>query len=112
MNRVIAGDYKGQCVTNNWRNIAVISVSLVKPLPITKDTVEEYEVIDATGKVSSASAVGRAAVGSFFLGPVGLAAGLGAKRKGYQIAIQFKDGKRSLLEVDNKIFKTITAALF
>ena len=47
------------------------------------------------------------------LGSAGLAAGLSAKKNGiYTVAIQFKDGKRSLLEVDDKIYKAIISKTF
>ena len=53
-------------------------------------------------------------MGGALLGPVGLlAGGLSAKNKGaYQIALAFKDGKRSLIEVDDKIYKALVASLF
>lgn len=34
------------------------------------------------------------------------------KKGSYQIAIQFKDGKRSLIEVDEKLYKAIVQACF
>lgn len=38
---------------------------------------------------------------------------ISAKNKGiYQIAIQFKDGKKSLIEVDDKIYKTLIKSCF
>ena len=47
------------------------------------------------------------------LGPVGLLAGLSAKNKGtYLIEMEFQDGKRSLLEVDDKKYKKIIEVLF
>ena len=63
---------------------------------------------------SASSGVARGLVGGALLGPVGLlAGGLSAKSKGiYQIAILFKDEKRSLIEVDDKIYKTLIKVLF
>ena len=50
---------------------------------------------------SAASAVGRAAVGTILLGPIGLLAGVTAKRKGvYTIALEFHNGGKSLIEID------------
>ena len=47
------------------------------------------------------------------LGPVGLLAGLSAKNKGiYTVAIKFKDGKNSLLEVDDKFYKALIKTMF
>lgn len=112
-NEVVSGDYKGKgvlCVNDE----VYISLGLFKKsVDITKDTVEHYEVLDEQTSKSGASAIGRAAVGSLLLGPVGLLAGVTAKTKGaYYIAIQFKDGKKSLIEVNDKIYKIIMTTLF
>lgn len=112
MNKVVAGDYKGQGVMLNMGN-PVITLPMLKSLKLNKNTILEYEVLTGSSRKSGTSAVGRAAIGAFFLGPIGLAAGLSAKSKGtYQIAIQFKDGKRSLIEVDDKIYNAIVRKMF
>jgi hypothetical protein len=42
-----------------------------------------------------------------------LAGGMSAKNKGiYQVAVEFKDGKRSLLEVDDKTYNAIIKGCF
>ena len=111
-NRVIAGDYNNKQVILSGGK-AFISVSMFNPLAIDKTTVEAYEVVDETSRKSAASAVSRAAVGGFLLGPVGLAAALSAKSKGvHTVAIQFKDGNKSLIEVDDKIYKAIVTKVF
>ena len=111
-NKVIAGDYEKKIVTMSGSK-AVIAIGIGKLKIIDNSTVESYEVIDESTKKSATSAVGRAAVGAFFLGPIGIAAGLTAKTKGiYTIAIQFKDGTKSLLEVDDKIYKAIITKAF
>lgn len=77
-------------------------------------TIESYELITDEHRKSAKSGIARGLVGGALLGTVGmLAGGMSAKSKGiYQIAIQFKDGKRSLLEVDDKIYKAIIQACF
>ncbi len=77
-------------------------------------TVESYELITDEHRKSAKSGIARGLVGGALLGPIGiLAGGMSAKSKGiYQVAIQFKDGKRSLLEVDDKIYKAIIQACF
>ena len=110
-NKVIAGDYLNKTVSSSFGEASIING--FKVININKSTVEEYEVIDQERKVSAASAVGRAFIGSAVLGPVGLLAGLSAKKKGiHTIAIQFRDGKKSLIEVDDKILKSIRNKLF
>lgn len=108
-NRVIAGDYAGQLIGGGGiaqpSIIAGYGFSLKNKLLLNKTTVEACEVLTDEHRKSAASGVARGLVGGALLGPVGLlAGGLSAKSKGiYQVAIQFKDGKRSLIEIDEKI---------
>ena len=47
------------------------------------------------------------------LGGVGILAGLSAKNKGiFTIAIQWKDGKKSLIEIDDKLYKKFINEMF
>jgi len=112
-NKVIAGDYLGGKVSVGF-GIASISYGFGKTVMLTKDEVEAYELVTDEHRKSAASGVARGLVGGALLGPVGLLAGsLSAKSKGtYTVAIQFKDGKRSLLEVDDKIYKAIVKRCF
>lgn len=111
-NMVIAGDYQGKAVMGGAKPGIVVKV--FRPLYLDSTTVESYEVITDEHRKSAASGVARGLVGGALLGPVGmLAGGLSAKDKGiYQIAIQFKDGKKSLIEVDDAIYKAIVAMCF
>lgn len=113
-NIVTAGDYLDGRVEAGWSKIHITGKNgFGKKAIISKETVESYEIIDKNSKTSGTSAVARGAIGAALLGPVGLAAALSAKKKGvHTMAIQFKDGKRSLLEVDDTLFKAIQKALF
>ena len=111
-NKVIAGDYENKHVALSGGK-AIIMLGMFKNITLDKSTVEAYEVVDETSRKSASSAVGRAAVGGLLFGPIGLAAGLSAKSKGtHTVAIQFKDGCGSLLEVDDKIYKAIVTKVF
>jgi len=111
-NKVISGDYEGKDVVGSLGTL-YIRTGLFKTLDINKQTVEHYEVLDSETSKSAASAVGRGALGAVLLGPIGLAAALSAKNKGvYLVALQFHDGKKSLLEIDDKIYKKIIKVLF
>lgn len=111
-NKVIAGDYEGKQISSAF-GVVLISTSFTKSVTLDKTTVETYEVIDENSRKSASSAVGRAFVGGVILGPVGWLAGLTAKSKGtHVVAVEFKDGKRSLLEIDDKIYSTLTKKLF
>lgn len=107
-NKVIAGDYEGKTVVASL-GYAFIQIGVFKTIDINSNNINSYELITDEHRKSAASGVARGLVGGALLGPVGmLAGGISAKSKGiYQIAIQFKDGKRSLLEVDDKIYKAI-----
>lgn len=78
-----------------------------------KTNVKDYEVIDESTKKSGSSAVLRGALGAAVLGPFGLLAGLSAKNKGvHLIAIEFTDGKRCLIEIDEKLYKIFRMSMF
>ncbi|MGV3465260.1 MAG: hypothetical protein ACO1OT_08205 [Heyndrickxia sp.] len=111
-NKVIAGDYQGKAVASGF-GVVFISNGFKSTIDISKETVEEYEIVDESKRKSAASAVGRGLAGSLLLGPVGLLAGLSAKSKGtHVVAIQFKDGKKSLIEIDDKIYSSLMKRLF
>lgn len=113
-NRVLSGDYAGKQILGGGISQAGISIGFVKQLYLNKTTVESYEVINNENQKSMASGVARGIVGGALLGGVGAIAGAAsAKNKGiYTISIQFKDGKRSLIEVDDKIYKAIVQNCF
>lgn len=113
-NKVIAGDYEGYNVAAMFGSVVVTMPGKPAAPAVNKQNVATYEVITDEHRKSAASGVARGLVGGVLLGPVGmLAGGLSAKNKGvYQVAIQWKDEKRSLIEVDDKIYKAIIKACF
>jgi len=112
-NRVLAGNYVGKMVGQTFGQ-PYISIGFTKSVYINNTTIESYELITDEHRKSAKSGIARGLVGGALLGPVGmLAGGISAKSKGiYQIALQFKDGKRSLIEVDDKLYKTIIKSCF
>jgi len=109
---VIAGEYKGAGVSGGLGGVLICKgFSRIK---LNKSNVESNELITDEHRKSAASGIGRGLVGGVLLGPVGMLGGaISAKNKGkYQIAIQFKDGKKSLLEVDDAIYKQLIRDLF
>lgn len=111
-NKVISGDYNHFIVCNSFGKIT-LAMGFKKGIEVSKNTVANYEVMDSSTKKSATSAVGRGLLGAMLVGPVGALAGLSAKEKGVHIvAIEFIDGKKSLLEVDEKIYKALISALF
>lgn len=112
-NTVIAGDYLGKQIIGTFGTVQIVT-GFGRGTTINKTTVDSYELITDEHQKSATSGVARGIVGGALLGSVGmLAGGLSAKTNGiYQVAIQFKDGKRSLVEVDDKIYKTIIQSCF
>lgn len=112
-NAVVEGTYKGKSVDIH-SGTPYISTGFMKKVYLNKDTVESHEVLDSSSQKSMSSGIMRGLVGGALLGPVGmLAGGVSAKKKGtYLVAVQFKDGNKSLLEVDNDIYQSLIKKLF
>lgn len=107
-NRIIAGTYKGYPVYyNNGKPKILIDTFF------DKKHVKEYELVTAEKIKSGSSAVIRGAIGGAVLGPVGLLAAVTAKSNGINtVAIEWKNGSKSLIEVDDKIYKAIIKEMF
>lgn len=110
-NSVVNGDYKGKFVgCDNAASKAYIIMGFRKAYDLTKENVVSYELLNSEqGKVHGA--VGTAVSGALF----GIAGAMAASAKTagiYQVAINFKDGKRSLIECDEKIYKALVAGMF
>lgn len=112
-NKVIAGEYEGKIVDCAAGKPYII-VKFMKSLYLDKTNVESYEQISDDHNKSMSSGIARGIVGGALFGVAGaVAGGMSAKTKGiYQISIQFKDGKKSLLEVDDRIYKAIVQSCF
>ena len=112
-NKVIAGANMGKAVSSVMGKPYIV-MGFTKSVYLDNTTVETYEVVTDEHRKSASSGVARGLIGGALLGPVGmLAGGLSAKNKGiYQVAIQFKNGTKSLLEVGDKIYKAIIASCF
>lgn len=111
-NQVIAGEYEGKNIFSGKKDV-LLYTSFTKSFPLNKETVASFEVVTEEHTKSAVSGISRGIVGGALLGPVGLLAGLSAKNKGtHTIAIEFKDGKRSLIEIDEKLYKQLTISMF
>lgn len=107
-NKIIAGNYKDCPVVANF---GIISIALGPQ--INKDTVSSYDLITDEIRKSAASGIARGTIGAALLGPMGVIAGVSAKNKGiYTVAIKFNSGENSLIEIDEKAYKTLIKAMF
>lgn len=112
-NKVIEGYYIGCDIISSFGESYILT-GFTKTLTLDKTTIESYEVVTGETKKSATSVATRALVGGLLFGGVGLlAGGLSAKNKtDYLIALNFKDGKRCLIDVDEKIYKNIVSKCF
>jgi len=112
ISHVVAGEHLGWEVKQSMGG--VILARGFKKVKLNKDSIEAYEVITEEHQKSAVSGVARGIVGGALLGGVGMLAGaLSAKEKGiFQIALQFKDGTKSLVQIDEGIYKRLIQDLF
>lgn len=117
-NKVIAGDYEGKNIMLSQRSVfgkteVFLFTGFTEKFPLNKGSVDSYELITEEHRKSAVSGVARGIVGGALLGPVGLLAGLSAKNKGtHTLAIEFIDGKKSLIEINDKMYKTLMKSMF
>ena len=107
-NKVLSGDYVDDSV-----RIEGLGTQLVFGYGKDNDLFTTTQVVTEDKVKSASSTMLRAGAGALLLGPVGLLAGVSGKTKGiYNVAILFKDGKKSLIEIDDKHYKVLMKVLF
>ena len=97
INTVINGDYCNQEIFYRENSVWISRKS--GNILLDTDTVEKYEAIGNTSLESAANAIARGFVDASLKGELG----------GNVIAIKFKDGKRSVLKLDNKAFQKLVS---
>ena len=112
MNKVIAGDYINGAILCEYDKMIIGTVK--EKVLINAKTVKSYELVTEESKKSASSSLVRGLVGGALLGGVGAIAGaVSAANKGtYEVAIEFMDGKKCLLSLDDKAYKTLTKVCF
>lgn len=120
-NHVISGDYNGYYISISGntlfmydiKNTSVFDGKFTDKINLDRHTIREFDVVNENYKKTVSGVVGRAAIGAAFLGPIGLLAGATAKNKGtYVVAVSFKNGRKSLLEIDEKRYKLLVTNCF
>lgn len=108
MNKIISGEYErgkidNSLKINSWR----------KPFTLDNQSVSKVEVMNQDEQKSLGSAIGRGIVGNALLGPIGLVGGVvtSKNKKSYMIKIYYPNGRFSIAEVNNKIFKQMQLKL-
>lgn len=108
INTVIEGEYKGNKLYNLSRDKCITQVL---GYSFTPNYVDSYIVIDETNK--DQYSFWKGALGVALLGGFGAIAGVrGKKRTEYLIAINWIDGTKSLIYIDDEYYKTFIKSMF
>lgn len=76
-----------------------------------KNTISSYTIIDETNK--DQYSFWKGALGVAFFGGFGAVAGIGGKnKKEYLIAIEWKDGEKSLILINDEYYKVFVKSMF
>lgn len=116
MMKVLAGDWKANeyaAFSKTWTGRP--KALLMPKGMITKETISLDDIAKAeavTDTDSLARRAGWAAVGAIAAGPIGLLAGALAGGKKTVVAVEFKDGRRALLECGSADAAALQAACF
>ena len=104
INVVLEGKYKNVKITGG-------NTMWIDDTPICKRYISSYTLIDESNKEEYSFLKG--ALGAAFFGGLGAVAGIGGKsRKEYLIAIEWKDGEKSLILIDDEHYKTFVKSMF
>lgn len=112
-NVVKSGAYVGNPIVISL-NTACIFISRTETVDLAKWEVEKYEVISGNTRKSMSSSIIRGTIGGALFGTPGMVAGsLSAKNKTiYTIAVEFKNGRKSIIEIDDKIYNKFMEKMF
>lgn len=109
-NIVIAGSFEGRPVSHSGKD-AYIILKRAELLHLTSENIALLELIDSDSDISVPSSAIRGFIGEMLLGPIGLLGAATAKRnERYILGVEFKDGKRSVVEIDEVLYGLIQAA--
>jgi len=115
-NKVIAGEHYGSKVIapSFFGNKHPFISTNDSKVELNSNTIASYEVITDDHRKSAISGALRGFIGNHILGNTGMLAGtMSAKNKSiYTISINFLSGERSLIEVDERIYKALIRSCF
>lgn len=104
INCVMEGKYKNSKITGG-------NTLWIEDTPICTRYISSYTVIDETNK--DQYSFWKGALGVALLGGIGVVAGIGGKnKKEYLIAIEWKDGEKSLISINDEYYKKFVKSMF
>lgn len=110
VNIVIEGKYKNGKINKGFEDYLTVlgsqNIDFLK-----KSEVSSYTVIDESNK--DQFSFWKGALGVALLGGIGAVAGIGGKKKKeYMVAIEWKDGEKSLTLIDDEYYKVLVKSMF
>lgn len=111
INYILEGKYKNKKIS--CTSILKISNAEINgsDYPLSKFTVASYTVIDENNK--DQYSFWKGALGVALFGGIGAVAGIGGKnKKEYLIAIEWKDGEKSLILINDEYYKVFVKSMF
>ena len=105
-NIVLEGKYKDNKIVYSSKLVVINNGCGIDKLSVTS-----YAVIDESNK--DQYSFWKGALGVALFGGIGAIAGVkGKKSKEYMVAIQWKDGEKSLICIDDECYKTLVKCMF
>ena len=103
MNTVIRGDYKN-CIINYSKDILTLEGENLN-INISNDVVDNYNLIHTEYRRNILDIIARLAIGVYLAGPLGILAIFTSNMyiSCHIVSIEFKDGKKCLLKINNKL---------
>ena len=105
-NEIIYGNYKG-CNIIMKDNVFCIKISETHYIPLTKENILSWELIDEKRSTSAVSMIGRGFLGGLVLGPIGAGVGIYSTIKGQKeklVQIVLVDKNKIILKLSNDDF--------
>lgn len=113
-NIIIAGDYKNKAIATTFKGEVYIVTGWKSRIYLDKETVENYEVQDTVEKSNTSGKIKRGLLGGIAFGGAGAIVGASTSKNRAltRVAVNFKDGKRSLLQMDKSTYDAFLGKLF
>ena len=113
VNIILEGMYKDKniCISSNKKNLDTSGMGW----NFTKNNIISYQVLDENSKDSSEYSFWKGTLGVALFGGVGAVAGIGGKNKSYKeylISIEWKNGEKSLILLDDEYYKVFVSSMF
>ena len=114
-NTVIKGDYKNWYLSIHKEMDKLILEGINDNIEISNNTIIDYDIKYTEFKRDIIDIVIRIIIGVLLIGPIGILVGFTANKSfiSYRlISIEFKNGNKSLVKIDNRTFKYLVEKVY